>query len=456
MTRCRRRQHAIRKPKVMLMPDPMAGLPPRLLRTPDAARFLGISNRTLEKHRTYGTGPVYRKMGGVEQERWRAPRQSERTRLDPFVVIGGDASPRDQRDLMERPFFSLSKSPRTKPILYRANDVEVQVFGMPEHGMATIWDADVLIWAASQIVRAENLGLATSRFFRFTPYQLLRGVGRPTGNQQYLLLKAALARLQSTVIATTIRNGEHWRRRQFSWINEWEEMSTRAGRVEGMEFVLPDWFYSSVVDRSLVLTIDPAYFRLTGGIERWLYRVARKHAGRQRHGWMFEFAHLHAKSGSLARVSDFALDIRRIAARQRLPGYRLLIERKGRTELLRILPADPSTVPVNNPVNRLGRSGAKSIGRSGADLSAEQAHPPQLNPRPERQSLTANLESNRESNSSVLIRTHERRSAGAEFRGPVRNTVGSSPISTTSSAEEESAQDTCDVDRRENGKRSKR
>src|SRR5216683_287982 len=171
----------------------------------------------------------------VEQERRRAPRQSERTRLDPFVVIGGDASPRDQRDLMERPFFSLSKSPRTKPILYRANDIEVQVFGMPEHGMATIWDADVLIWAASQIVRAENLGLATSRFFRFTPYQLLRGVGRPTGNQQYRLLKAALARLQSTVIATTIRNGEHWRRRQFSWINEWEEMSTRAGRVEGME-----------------------------------------------------------------------------------------------------------------------------------------------------------------------------------------------------------------------------
>jgi predicted DNA-binding transcriptional regulator AlpA len=48
----------------MLMPDPMAGLPPRLLRTPEAARFLGISNRTLEKHRTYGTGPVYRKIGG--------------------------------------------------------------------------------------------------------------------------------------------------------------------------------------------------------------------------------------------------------------------------------------------------------------------------------------------------------------------------------------------------------
>jgi len=35
-------------------------------------------------------------------------------------------------------------------------------------------------------------------------------------------------------------------------------MSTRAGRVEGMEFVLPDWFYSSVIDPLAVLTIDPA------------------------------------------------------------------------------------------------------------------------------------------------------------------------------------------------------
>src|SRR5437899_2651208 len=83
-----------------------------------------------------------------------------------------------------------------------------------------------------------------------------------------------------------------------------------------------------------------------------------------------------------------------------------------------------------------------------AALSAEQAHPPQLNPRAERQSLTANLESNRESNSSALTHAHESRGASAEFRGPVRNTRGSSPISTTSSAEEDSAQDTCDVDRR--------
>jgi chromosome partitioning protein len=40
------------------------GFPPRYLRTPEAARFVGLSGRTLEKHRTYGTGPRYSKLGG--------------------------------------------------------------------------------------------------------------------------------------------------------------------------------------------------------------------------------------------------------------------------------------------------------------------------------------------------------------------------------------------------------
>ena len=46
------------------MPDPLFGLPPRYLRTPEAGRFLGLSGRTLEKHRVFGTGPRYRKLGG--------------------------------------------------------------------------------------------------------------------------------------------------------------------------------------------------------------------------------------------------------------------------------------------------------------------------------------------------------------------------------------------------------
>lgn len=38
--------------------------PNRYMRTVEAGRYLGLSGRTLEKHRTYGTGPRYRKIGG--------------------------------------------------------------------------------------------------------------------------------------------------------------------------------------------------------------------------------------------------------------------------------------------------------------------------------------------------------------------------------------------------------
>ncbi len=46
------------------MSTTLAGVPQRYLRTPEAARFVGLSIRTLEKHRIYGTGPRYSKLGG--------------------------------------------------------------------------------------------------------------------------------------------------------------------------------------------------------------------------------------------------------------------------------------------------------------------------------------------------------------------------------------------------------
>jgi hypothetical protein len=46
------------------MSDATLNISPRYLRTAEAARHLSLSPRTLEKHRTYGTGPAYRKIGG--------------------------------------------------------------------------------------------------------------------------------------------------------------------------------------------------------------------------------------------------------------------------------------------------------------------------------------------------------------------------------------------------------
>lgn len=53
-----------RAPRYLKEADPAALVRPHYLKTPDAATHLGLSPRTLEKHRCYGTGPVYRRLGG--------------------------------------------------------------------------------------------------------------------------------------------------------------------------------------------------------------------------------------------------------------------------------------------------------------------------------------------------------------------------------------------------------
>ncbi|MDT8321108.1 MAG: replication initiator protein A [Xanthomonadales bacterium] len=269
--------------------------------------------------------------------------EKEREQLDLFRALPGDMAPRDAQDLMAYPFFSLAKSRRTAPIDFRSGGVTVRVEGTQEHGIATIWDADILIWAASQIVEARDAGIRPSRRMQATPYEILRFIGRGTSLRDYQRLKAALDRLQSTTIATSIRETTGRRLHRFSWINEWKERADAQGAPLGLELILPDWFFAGVLDEALVLTIDRAYFKLTGGIERWLYRLVRKHGGKQRDGWQFDFPYLYRKSGSLAQPRDFARDLRLLAARQSLPGYVLSVERwPGTPEILAFRPVPPT------------------------------------------------------------------------------------------------------------------
>jgi plasmid replication initiation protein len=256
------------------------------------------------------------------------------SQLPLFRALTGELAIRDAQELMAYPFFSLAKSKRVTPIEFQSGDVRVQVEGTVEHGIATIWDADVLIWTTSQIVQARDAGIVPSRRLSATPREILTFLRRGTSIRDYTRLKAALDRLQSTSVATSLRQATHRRLHRFSWINEWKECATGSGNPLGLELIIPDWLYAGITDPTKVLTIDPAYFGLRGGIERWLYRLVRKHAGLQPSGWRFDFPYLHRKSGSLARFSDFALDLRRIAERQGLPGYRIAIARSPSVESL--------------------------------------------------------------------------------------------------------------------------
>ncbi|MET3726341.1 replication initiator protein A [Sphingomonas trueperi] len=259
-----------------------------------------------------------------------ADRQSIPEQFDLFLPYLADMPLRDQREMMERPFFSLAKTKRVKPIDYKSPDGKlwVHVSANPDYGMATIWDADILIYCASVLADMARRGRNDiPRKLHLMPYDLLRAIGRPTTGRAYELLGQSLDRLVATTIKTNIR-AENRREATFSWLDGWTQLvDERTERSRGMTIELSSWFYEGVLMTGGVLSIDRAYFDLTGGRERWLYKVARKHAGGAGEaGFAISMPTLFEKSGAEGQYRRFKFELAKIVERDELPGYTLSLE----------------------------------------------------------------------------------------------------------------------------------
>lgn len=298
--------------------------------------------------------------------------------FDLFVPFVADMPLRDQRETMERPFFSLSKKKRIKPIQYKSPDGEiyVKITANPEYGMATIWDADILIWAASILCEMKKRGCnEIPRTLKFQAYDLLKTIRRDTGGREYKLLRDALSRLQATTIETNIRAERGKKKhRQFSWIEGLSDLTDESGEQSlGMTFTLSDWFYDGVLADGGVLAIDPEYFSIRGGRERWLYRVARKHAGGAgEEGFAIPLPTLFEKSGAEGSYRRFKFEMLKIAREDSLPFYTLRIKQKDQGEIvLRMirralaLPDGEASLPAKRPESSRR---ARSAARDGVDL----------------------------------------------------------------------------------------
>jgi plasmid replication initiation protein len=291
--------------------------------------------------------------------------------FDLFVPFIADLPLRDQRETMERPFFSLAKRKRLKPIEYTSpnGEVFVNVFPNAEFGMATIWDADILIWAASTINNLKKEGTNDlPRTLHFHPYDLLKTICRETGGRQYQLLREALGRLQATTIVTNIRVKRGKKHRQFSWIESWTDLLDETGeQSRGMSLTLSDWFYEGILMDGGLLAIDPAYFSITGGRERWLYRVARKHAGGGgEDGFVISLRTLFDKSGAEGAYRRFKFEVQAIVRRNDLPGFDLSLEHGAGEPRLRM---------VRRMEDRAGQGPKPKATRSAAQSPAKPRKP---------------------------------------------------------------------------------
>ncbi len=239
-----------------------------------------------------------------------------------------DISLRDYQETMQRPFFSLSKRKRIKPIDYTSPDRSVTVHVSPNaaYGMATIWDADIMIYLASHLNELRERGVNDlSPVIRLQPGDLLKRISWGTSGRAYERLVNALDRLQATTIKTSIRASAKSRETTFSWIDSYTHLvDENTQRSLGMEITLSKWFFDGVMDKRSILSISPLYFEITSGLGKWLYRASRKHAGGNgAEGFTIGFDTLHQKSGSESSYPVFKRKLLELARANELPDISL-------------------------------------------------------------------------------------------------------------------------------------
>lgn len=243
---------------------------------------------------------------------------------DFFVPLLYDVATKDSRSIMDMAVFRLSKKGKraNETIRYERADGYVEVVS-GDAGMASVWDYDIVLMAISHLTDAMNLyrqgrGEKPSRIFRPHVSEILKFCRRSDGGRQYEEIEGALKRLSTTfveVVTTTQAKGKRALRtaKGVGLINGYETVSyADNGRLTSVSIEVPQWLYNEVVEvkSPAVLTVHPEYFLIEPGIGRFLYRLARRAAGKARARWTFKL--IYERSGSVGTFKEFCRILRKL------------------------------------------------------------------------------------------------------------------------------------------------
>ena len=261
----------------------------------------------------------------VKKSYKKVPKKQERPRnkknKDGDIVVYDPRDIRDVMELMEVPVVALSKN-RTTPINYVSPDgkSKVKISRHSEYYLASIYDWDIILFVSSKLQETMNSKSdIPPRTLIIPRHELLKEIHRYDGKKQEKDLKASLARLNSTLIETTVCNEDGRYEAGFGFLDSWGYTDRKD--VKEFRITLSEWLYAATCRKGSLLKVHPEYFKITSGIKRFLYRTARKHVGTQNHSWEFSIERLYEKSGSEQEFKKFKYKLRKSVQDNDIYGY---------------------------------------------------------------------------------------------------------------------------------------
>lgn len=266
---------------------------------------------------------------------------------DFFVPMLYDVATKDSRSIMDVAVFRLSKKDRRagEVIHYTLPDGHVTV-SAGAAGMASVWDYDLVLMAVSHLTEAmnryrEGRGEKPGRVFRPHVADVLKFCRRADGGKQKDDLVETCIRLNTTHVAVqrtrkakngrtvTVSEGE-------ALISRYKVIKSESGKPEHIEIELADWMFREITEGKNpdVLTVHPDYFLIDPGIGRFVYRLARRAAGKGQAKWSFKT--IFERSGSTGTFNKFAFRLRELIEANDMPEY-VLAEEAGQVGPLLVM-----------------------------------------------------------------------------------------------------------------------
>lgn len=254
------------------------------------------------------------------------------------------------RNTMVYNFFSLRREKETELPRYDDGTTWIEVVGT-KHGVASIWDKELLVYSASLIADKLNRGENPSPRITFTAHDFFVTTGSTPGGSAYERLEESLARLKSTFIRTNIETGGEGEDRGFGWLDEYRILYHRRGRegakqMRAVELTLCAWLFRAIVQDKHFLTYSPKYFELPPVAKR-LYEIARSGPPE---GFRMNLAKLRNRVGTTQDLRRFKAELAAYAQHRRsLPGYGIaLIDPRLRRALDKGFPRPSGTAPLKS------------------------------------------------------------------------------------------------------------
>lgn len=230
---------------------------------------------------------------------------------------------RDLTEMMEVPFLALSKN-RKNPIIYESQDgrVKVKVSRHTGHFLASIYDWDIILFVANKMQEILNSGTDIPPRTMIVPrHEILKAIHKHNVNTQQKEIENSLSRLKLTGIETTIRNEDYRYKGGFGYLDSWDY--TERNDIKEIRITLSQWLYDGICAKGALLKVDSAYFDITSGLKKFLYRTARKHVGNSKETWEFSVEKLYEKSGSEREFRKFINDLKTTVLDNDIPEYSL-------------------------------------------------------------------------------------------------------------------------------------